>query len=102
MRSRDFTRERHRPTKTASSTADKRVRIFNLEECLAKGKHNEGVNLVDPDAPAIVVPEIVGAAAKLVQLETRKGKASMALGFKADEVESLPFDLSKLESEAFS
>jgi len=60
---------------------------------------DDAVGLADPDLQTIVEPETINATEIIDRLESRKEKASLALRIDATEVESLPFDLSKLESE---
>ena len=56
-------------------------------------------SLADPGPQTIVEPKTINVTEIFTRLESRKEKASVALGIKANEVETIPFDLSTLESE---
>ena len=65
------------------------------------GSENKEVaaSLMDSDAQTIADSKTINAAEILARLESRKEKASVALGINSSEVETIPFDLSALESE---
>lgn len=69
------------------------LRVFGGE------RTNGAVDLPDPDPQTKDEPRTINATEILTRLESRKEAASVALGINASEVETLPFDLSKLESE---
>ncbi|MGE3466770.1 MAG: hypothetical protein AB7J13_07535 [Pyrinomonadaceae bacterium] len=60
---------------------------------------DDAASLAAPDLQTIVEPETINATEIIARLESRKEKASIALGIDADEVETIPFDLRALESE---
>ena len=60
---------------------------------------DDAASLAEPDLQTIVEPETISATEIIARLESRKEKASIALGIDADEVETIPFDLRALESE---
>lgn len=68
-------------------------RVFGSENT------EEAASLLDSDPQRTADPKTINATEILSRLESRKEKASVALGIGVDEVESLPFDLSALESE---
>lgn len=63
--------------------------------------NRNGHGVTDPEADSQIIDKSkpVDATEIIARLESRKEKAAVELGIAVDEVESLPFDLSKLESE---
>lgn len=70
-----------------------------LQSVFGNGNGQGVANLREADFQIPDEPKPVNATEIIARLESRKEKASIALGIDADEVESLPFDLSALESE---
>lgn len=68
-------------------------RVFGSENA------EEAASLMDSDPHTIADPKTINATEILSRLESRKDKASVALGINANEVETIPFDLSALECE---
>jgi len=59
----------------------------------------DDASLADADPQMRVEPKTINPTEILARLESRKENASVALGISANEVETIPFDLSSLESE---
>lgn len=70
-----------------------------LRNVFGNGNGNNATSRSDTDAQLTDEPKLVDATEIIARLDCRKEKASVALRIDASEVETLPFDLSKLESE---
>jgi len=70
-----------------------------LRNVFGNGNGHDGTSRPDTDLQLTDGPEPVDATEIIARLESRKEKASVALGINAGEVETIPFDLSTLESE---
>ncbi|KXJ98058.1 MAG: hypothetical protein UZ17_ACD001002948 [Acidobacteria bacterium OLB17] len=81
-----------------AGSACKCSRFFNLRSVFGNG-NGHGVPDLKADSQIIDKSKPVDATEIIARLESRKKKAAVELGIAVDEVESLPFNLSKLESE---
>lgn len=70
-----------------------------LRNVFGNGNGHNATSRPDTDFQLTDGTKPVDATEIIARLESRKGKASVALGINAGEVETIPFDLSKLESE---
>lgn len=70
-----------------------------LRSVFGNGSRHSAADLPEAGSQIIDTPKPVDATEIIARLESRKEKAAVELGIAVDEVESLPFDLSKLESE---
>ncbi len=70
-----------------------------LRNVFGNGNGHNATSRPDTDFELTDGTKPVDATEIIARLESRKGKASVALGINAGEVETIPFDLSKLESE---
>jgi len=70
-----------------------------LRNVFGNGNGHSAADMPEANSQIIDKPCPVDATEIMARLESRKEKAAVELGIAVDEVESLPFDLSKLESE---
>ncbi len=70
-----------------------------LRSVFGNGNGHSAADLPEGGSQIMDKPKPVDATEIIARLESRKEKAAVELGIAVDEVESLPFDLSKLESE---
>lgn len=70
-----------------------------LRSVFGNGIRHSAADLPEAGSQIIDTPKPVDATEIIARLESRKEKAAVELGIAVDEVESLPFDLSQLESE---
>lgn len=85
---------------SALNTSPKAFASSILQRVFGSGNADNVASLTDSNPPhTIDVPRTINATEILSRLEGRKEKASVSLGINAKEVETIPFDLSALESE---
>jgi hypothetical protein len=70
-----------------------------LRNVFGNGNGNNATSRSDTDSHLTDEPKSVDVTAIIARLESRKEKASVALRINSSEVETIPFDLSALESE---
>lgn len=70
-----------------------------LRNVFGRENTEDVISCLDADPNIIGEPRTTDATDLLARFECRKEKAAVAFGIGVNEVESLPFDLSKLESE---
>ncbi len=70
-----------------------------LQSVFGSKSANDAASIANVDSQTIGEPETINATEILARMESRKERASVALRINANEVETIPFDLSTLESE---